>query len=130
MQRPYTWPLCLHALSQQPVLKHSTNAQPLPVRAAADMFTLLADARYRDLQLHVSCFEIYGGKLYDLLNGRKRLEIREDGKKRVCIVGLKEFVVEEVMFFLGCNAATPSMSEAACIASTQWKSHQCRCCIL
>lgn len=43
-----------------------------------------------------SCFEIYGGKLFDLLNGRKRLEMREDGKKRVCIVGLKEYIVDSV----------------------------------
>lgn len=60
------------------------------------MFTLLADARYEDMQLWVSCFEIYGGKLYDLLNGRKRLEVREDGRKRVCIVGVKEFAVDHV----------------------------------
>lgn len=38
----------------------------------------------------MSCFEIYGGKLYDLLNGRQQLVMREDGKGRVCIVGLKE----------------------------------------
>ncbi len=42
------------------------------------------------LALWVSCFEIYGGKLYDLLNGRQQLVMREDGKGRVCIVGLKE----------------------------------------
>ena len=38
----------------------------------------------------MSCFEIYGGKLYDLLNARQPLVMREDGKGRVCIVGLKE----------------------------------------
>lgn len=38
----------------------------------------------------MSCFEIYGGKLYDLLNSRHPLVMREDGKGRVCIVGLKE----------------------------------------
>lgn len=63
--------------------------QPLPMRAARDMFALLEDPQFADLSLFVSCFEIYGGKLYDLLNGRKRLDIREDGKKRVCIVDLK-----------------------------------------
>lgn len=42
------------------------------------------------LALWVSCFEIYGGKLYDLLNCRQQLVMREDGKGRVCIVGLKE----------------------------------------
>eukprot|EP00891_Asterochloris_glomerata_P009247 jgi/Astpho2/9247/e_gw1.00138.16.1_t len=70
--------------------------QPLPVRAAADMFTLLADPKYEDMSLFVSCFEIYGGKLFDLLNGRQRLTILEDGKKRVCIVGLREYLVDGV----------------------------------
>ncbi|KAK9821120.1 hypothetical protein WJX81_000795 [Elliptochloris bilobata] len=70
--------------------------QPLPLRAAADMFALLADPQFADLSLWVSCFEIYGGKLYDLLNGRARLEMREDGRKRVCIVGLKEVEVSRV----------------------------------
>ena len=48
------------------------------------------------MQLWISCFEIYSGKLYDLLNGRKRLEAREDGKKTVQIVGLKELLTESV----------------------------------
>ena len=50
----------------------------------------LSLAESRGLALWVSCFEIYGGKLYDLLNGRQQLVMREDGKGRVCIVGLKE----------------------------------------
>ena len=40
--------------------------------------------------------QIYGGKLFDLLNGRQRLTILEDGKKRVCIVGLREYLVDGV----------------------------------
>lgn len=71
--------------------------QPLPIRAAADMLMLLANARFSDVCLWVSCFEIYGGKLFDLLNSRNKLEIREDRGKRVCIVGLKEYCVEEVL---------------------------------
>lgn len=69
--------------------------QPLPMRAARDMFVLLEDPQFADLSLFVSCFEIYGGKLYDLLNGRKRLNMMEDGKKRVCIVDLKEVEVND-----------------------------------
>jgi hypothetical protein len=64
--------------------------QPLPLRAAADIFAYLALEEHRDLALWVSCFEIYGGKLFDLLNSRQGLVMREDGKGRVCIVGLKE----------------------------------------
>lgn len=33
--------------------------------------------------------------MYDLLNGRKKLEVREDGKRRVNVVGLKEWHVQE-----------------------------------
>ena len=64
--------------------------QPLPLRAASDIFTYLGYAEHADLSLWVSCFEIYGGKLFDLLNSRQGLVMREDGKGRVCIVGLKE----------------------------------------
>ncbi len=64
--------------------------QPLPLRAAADIFAYLRLEQHQGLALHVSCFEIYGGKLFDLLNGRQGLVMREDGKGRVCIVGLKE----------------------------------------
>lgn len=70
--------------------------QPLPIRAAADMLMLLAEPRFASVSLWVSCFEIYGGKLFDLLSSRKRLETREDARKRVCIVGLTEYAVEEV----------------------------------
>lgn len=63
------------------------------------MLMLLAHPQFASVALWVSCFEIYGGKLYDLLNARGRLETREDGKKRVCIVGLKEYNVEEVVSF-------------------------------
>eukprot|EP00003_Mantamonas_plastica_P011131 TRINITY_DN2072_c0_g1_i1.p2 TRINITY_DN2072_c0_g1~~TRINITY_DN2072_c0_g1_i1.p2 ORF type:complete len:346 (-),score=137.25 TRINITY_DN2072_c0_g1_i1:443-1480(-) len=51
---------------------------------------------YPKLKLWISFYEIYGGKLYDLLNGRKLLHAREDGKSRVVIQGLKEFQVENV----------------------------------
>jgi len=39
-------------------------------------------------------FEIYAGKLFDLLNNRKRLEAREDGKQQVVICGLQEKMVD------------------------------------
>ena len=39
--------------------------------------------------LWVSCFEIYGGKLFDLLNGRNKLDAREDAQGRVVIAHLR-----------------------------------------
>ncbi|KAL2928526.1 Kinesin-like protein KIN-13B [Bienertia sinuspersici] len=52
--------------------------------------------RNQGFHLFVSFFEIYGGKLFDLLNDRKKLCIREDGKQQVCIVGLQEYKVSDV----------------------------------
>ncbi|VAH60512.1 unnamed protein product [Triticum turgidum subsp. durum] len=72
--------------------------QPLPLRAAQDMVHLLHQPVYlsQNFKLWLSYFEIYGGKLYDLLSERRPLCIREDGKKQVCIVGLQEFEVSDV----------------------------------
>ena len=38
---------------------------------------------------HHSCYEIYGGRVFDLLNGRRKLDVREDGKRRVQVSGLR-----------------------------------------
>lgn len=58
---------------------------PLPIRSAADIVKYLARPENSDINLYVSCFEIYGNKVFDLLNSRKRLNILEDGKKKVGI---------------------------------------------
>ncbi|KAG8084741.1 hypothetical protein GUJ93_ZPchr0010g10051 [Zizania palustris] len=72
--------------------------QPLPLRAAQDMVRLLHQPVYRNqnFKLWLSFFEIYGGKLFDLLSDRRQLLMREDGRKQVCIVGLQEFEVSDV----------------------------------
>lgn len=46
--------------------------------AAYDIMNLLKN--YADLELHVSFYEIYCGKLYDLLNNRELVHCREDHK--------------------------------------------------
>jgi kinesin family protein 2/24 len=43
--------------------------------------------------LPCSCYEIYGGKVFDLLNGRAKLEVREDGRRQVQVVGLREVAI-------------------------------------
>ncbi|KAK9666163.1 hypothetical protein RND81_14G165500 [Saponaria officinalis] len=71
--------------------------KPLPLTASRDILRLMHHTyRNQGFQLFVSFFEIYGGKLFDLLNERKKLCIREDGKQQVCIVGLQEFRVSDV----------------------------------
>ncbi|XP_075042645.1 kinesin-like protein KIF24 isoform X2 [Mixophyes fleayi] len=69
--------------------------------AARDIFQLLESSQPRkDHSVWISFFEIYCGQLYDLLNGRKRLHAREDGKHVVQVVGLREVQVKSVDFLL------------------------------
>ncbi|TMX02999.1 hypothetical protein EJD97_018816 [Solanum chilense] len=72
--------------------------QPLPLRAAEDLVRLLHQPIYRNqkFKLWLSFFEIYGGKLFDLIGDRRKLCMREDGRQQVCIVGLQEFEVSDV----------------------------------
>ncbi|KAL9266538.1 Kinesin-like protein [Drosera capensis] len=72
--------------------------KPLPLRAAEDLVRLLQQPAYSSqrFKLWLSYFEIYGGKLFDLLCDRKKLCMREDGRQQVCIVGLQEFEVSDV----------------------------------
>ncbi|CAN8324669.1 unnamed protein product [Cochlearia groenlandica] len=72
--------------------------KPLPIRAVQDLMRMLNQPVHRDqrLKLWLSYFEIYGGKLYDLLSERKKLCMREDGRQQVCIVGLQEYEVSDV----------------------------------
>jgi kinesin family protein 2/24 len=61
--------------------------QPLPPRASQDIFGIMKQSNYSDqsLQLWLSFFEIYGGKVYDLLNERRYF---------------LKFMVEKFMIFL------------------------------
>lgn len=71
--------------------------KPLPLKASRDILRLMHHTyRNQGYQLLVSFFEIYGGKLFDLLNDRKKLCMREDGKQQVCIVGLQEYRVSDL----------------------------------
>lgn len=54
---------------------------------AEDLFMLLDE----DSLVTVSFFELYGGRIQDLLNKRQRLKILEDGKGEVVVTGLEEF---------------------------------------
>lgn len=58
--------------------------------SAFDIFSYLEYEQYNHLEIWVSFYEIYCGKLYDLLNERTLLTAREDGKQNICIVGLTE----------------------------------------
>ncbi len=67
--------------------------------AAYDVIDLLNS--YTDLELYLSFFEIYCGKLQDLLNKRAEVICREDNKQQVQLVNLTE---------IRCHAADEIMS--------------------
>ncbi|XP_022253270.1 kinesin-like protein KIF2A [Limulus polyphemus] len=64
--------------------------------AAKDVFRFLNSAKYQseDLIVTSSFFEIYSGKVFDLLNNKSKLRVLEDGKQQVQVVGLQENLVE------------------------------------
>ncbi|DAZ95189.1 TPA: hypothetical protein N0F65_013034 [Lagenidium giganteum] len=64
-------------------------------QAAADLFDRLAALRERCVvSVGVSFYEIYMNNVNDLLQGRKRVQLMEDGDGTVQLVGLKETAIE------------------------------------
>ncbi|THD19803.1 Kinesin protein [Fasciola hepatica] len=80
-----------HARGQQ----NCTNG--IYALAAADVFHLNS-SKYRNEKLCVDAafFEIYSGKVFDLLNKKAKLRVLEDAKGQVQIVGLREEPVDSV----------------------------------
>jgi len=87
--------------------------------AALDVFTMAEMEEFCDMSIGVSLFEIYGGKLFDLLNKRKPVRCLEDKNGKVCFPGLSEHPVasaDEVMQVIedgACNRSTGSTSKNA-----------------
>ncbi|XP_054040057.1 kinesin-like protein KIF2A isoform X2 [Rissa tridactyla] len=59
---------------------------------ARDVFLMLKKPNYKklELQVYATFFEIYSGKVFDLLNRKTKLRVLEDGKQQVQVVGLQE----------------------------------------
>ncbi|KAM4745961.1 uncharacterized protein FYW61_016547 isoform 2-T2 [Anableps anableps] len=81
------------------MLGSSPGGTGLYALAVQDIFAHLS-ATHTSLLVYVSFFEIYCGQLYDLLEHRKRLFAREDGKKVVHISGLQFIRVDSVSSLL------------------------------
>ena len=71
--------------------KNNINYTPgLYSFAIYDIFQLLSLPQFSNYYLTCSFYEIYCGKLYDLFNNKTILNIREDGKQNINIIGLTE----------------------------------------
>ena len=76
--------------------------------AGYDIFQILNnDKKFQNFSIFVSFYEIYCGKLHDLLNNRNILEAREDYKHDINIIGLIENKInslEELMKIVNIGA--------------------------
>ncbi|XP_063152631.1 kinesin-like protein KIF2B [Candoia aspera] len=82
--------------------KKQDSTKGIYAMAARDVFFLLQEPTYKMLELQVfgAFFEIYWGKVYDLLNWKNRLRVLEDSNQQVQVVGLLEqkvICVEDVL---------------------------------
>ncbi|KAF9537865.1 Kinesin-like protein kif24 [Mortierella hygrophila] len=93
------------------------DKQGLYVLAARDIFVMLRKPENAHLTAYIGFYEIYQGHLHDLLNKRKKLHPREDGKSNVVISGLKEYEILNVeglmqVFEYGNNARSTGSTNA------------------
>lgn len=70
--------------------------------AAQDIFRYIQLPEFSNITVHVSFYEIYCGKLRDLLNSRRVLNARDNGQQKVVICGLTEVPVGNVDDFMAC----------------------------
>lgn len=85
--------------------------------ASQDMFRYLSRQEHSNLRIYIAFYEIYCGKLFDLLNNRQILHARENAKQNVVIVGLQEHLVENVQELMeviefGLNSRTTGVTGA------------------
>ncbi|KAM4896237.1 kinesin-like protein KIF2C [Sylvia borin] len=97
--------------------------------ASQDVFLLLNQPRYRNqnLEVYVTFFEIYNGKVFDLLNKKAKLRVLEDGKQQVQVVGLQEKPVgcaEDVIKMITIGSACRTSGQTFANASSS-RSHAC-----
>ncbi|XP_007450407.1 PREDICTED: kinesin-like protein KIF2C isoform X2 [Lipotes vexillifer] len=97
--------------------------------ASRDVFLLKNQPRYRNLglEVYVTFFEIYNGKLFDLLNKKAKLRVLEDGKQQVQVVGLQEHMVscaDDVIKMIDIGSACRTSGQTFANSSSS-RSHAC-----
>ncbi len=93
--------------------------------SAYDVFHCLAEGKNSHLSVSVSLFEIYGGRLLDLLNNRNQVKCLEDHKGKVCFPGLSEHRVTNpghLMQIIEAGASNRSMGSTSANADSS-RSH-------
>ncbi|XP_060940716.1 kinesin-like protein KIF2C [Limanda limanda] len=107
--------------------KLQNSAKGVYALAAHDVFAYLNHRRYNNLDVsaYVSFFEIYNGKVYDLLNKKAKLRVMEDDRQQVQVVGLEEVYVnsaEEVIKIIQTGSACRTSGQTSANANSS-RSH-------
>uniref|UniRef100_A0A8C7UWS0 Kinesin-like protein n=1 Tax=Oncorhynchus mykiss TaxID=8022 RepID=A0A8C7UWS0_ONCMY len=107
--------------------KSQNSSKGIYALAAQDVFTLLKQRRYssQDLCPYVTFFEIYNGKVFDLLNKKASLRVLEDEKQQVQVVGLQEMYVscaEDVIKMIEMGSACRTSGQTSANANSS-RSH-------
>uniref|UniRef100_A0A8C4DMG6 Kinesin-like protein n=1 Tax=Dicentrarchus labrax TaxID=13489 RepID=A0A8C4DMG6_DICLA len=107
--------------------RQQNSAKGIYALAAHDVFTYLNHRRYANLDLsaYVSFFEIYNGKVFDLLNKKAKLRVLEDDRQQVQVVGLEEVYVssaEEVIKMIQMGSACRTSGQTSANANSS-RSH-------
>ncbi|XP_073347394.1 kinesin-like protein KIF2C isoform X2 [Pagrus major] len=107
--------------------RQQNSAKGIYALAAQDVFTYINHRRYvnMDLSAYVSFFEIYNGKVYDLLNKKAKLRVLEDDRQQVQVVGLEEVYVstaEEVIKMIQMGSACRTSGQTSANANSS-RSH-------
>ncbi|XP_036207071.1 kinesin-like protein KIF2C isoform X8 [Myotis myotis] len=97
--------------------------------ASQDVFLMKNQPRYRNLglEVYVTFFEIYNGKLFDLLNKKAKLRVLEDGKQQVQVVGLQEHLVncaDDVIKMIDIGSACRTSGQTFANSNSS-RSHAC-----
>ncbi|XP_036925549.1 kinesin-like protein KIF2C isoform X1 [Sturnira hondurensis] len=97
--------------------------------ASHDVFLLKNQPRYRNLglEVYVTFFEIYNGKLFDLLNKKAKLRVLEDGKQQVQVLGLQEHLVscaDDVIKMIDIGSACRTSGQTFANSNSS-RSHAC-----
>ncbi|XP_001363286.3 kinesin-like protein KIF2C isoform X2 [Monodelphis domestica] len=109
--------------------KNQNASKGIYAFASRDVFLLKNQPRYKNLglEVYVTFFEIYNGKLFDLLNKKAKLRVLEDGKQQVQVVGLQEHLVnsaDDVIRMIETGSACRTSGQTFANASSS-RSHAC-----
>nr|XP_034358731.1 kinesin-like protein KIF2C isoform X5 [Arvicanthis niloticus] len=109
--------------------KSQNASKGIYAMASRDVFLLKSQPRYRSLNLevYVTFFEIYNGKVFDLLNKKAKLRVLEDSKQQVQVVGLQEYLVtcaDDVIKMLNVGSACRTSGQTFANSNSS-RSHAC-----